>query len=219
MHPVILPDKSEGGLSELTKYILHTCEKHRTENRALAFAFIVSDLNDPQITKILRDNDYINALDVISGKYVTIFYLHDNFLKEHVKKARNSSQIRLELEMHAISGPPNLSPRFIAKNLINDENLPSPSVLFFQVNNGVITDYTIAQLKENEIEKGFNELKKMIKVAVNSLSEVTADNRGNSDELFNLLKSSIKSSIFWRTAKRLYKNLIQLKDFVSFWSI
>nr|WP_295707008.1 hypothetical protein [uncultured Lacinutrix sp.] len=216
MNPIIYPNQTEGDSSKIEEYIFDTCQKHKNEKRALAFAFIISDLDDPQITKILRDEDYVNALHKISGHYLTIFYLNDNYVDKRISKAINSNQIRLELGVQKIDAPSTLTPKFIAKNLINRENLPSPSILFFQVNERIITDYTFAQLSENDIENGFNEMKQIVKTAIESLSQVTEENRDNHNELFSLVKSSIDSSTFWKNAKKSYAKLIKLKDLVSF---
>ena len=46
--------------------IIDICEQHRKEKRALAFAFILYDFENPQIFKILDDRNYWNALNTIS---------------------------------------------------------------------------------------------------------------------------------------------------------
>jgi hypothetical protein len=219
MHQIIYPDL-EGRHSEyLEKYILNICEQHKKEKRALAFAFIVSDLDDPQITKILRDDDYINALHSISGKYLTVFYLNDNYVKKTIEKATVSNIMRIELGMQKINAPQNFSPKYLAQNLLNKKNLPTPSILFFQVKDNLITDYTFAQLRENKIEDGFVEMKEIIKTAINSFNNVLEEYRNNSDELFNLLKQSIKSSEFWKNAHSKFDSLVKIKDFLLFWKI
>jgi len=37
--------------------IIDVCEKHRSDKRALAFAFILYDFGNPQMFKILNDSD------------------------------------------------------------------------------------------------------------------------------------------------------------------
>ena len=56
--------------------IIELCEKHREESRALAFAFLIYDFCNPQTIKVLEDVDYWNALNTISGKYLSIYYIH-----------------------------------------------------------------------------------------------------------------------------------------------
>ena len=69
---------NDGNIQELSsdtfsQSIIDVCEKHRIDSRALAFAFILYDFNNPQIFKILNDRDYWNALHTISGKYLSIY--------------------------------------------------------------------------------------------------------------------------------------------------
>jgi len=73
-----------------------------------------------------------------------------------------------------------------------------------------------AQLRENKIEDGFVEMKEIIKTAINSLNNVLEENGNNSDELFNLLKQSIKSSELWKNAQSKFNSLVKIKDFLLF---
>jgi hypothetical protein len=72
---------NDGMIQELSndafsQSIIDVCEKHRNDKRALAFAFILYDFENPQIFKILNDRNYWNALHIISGKYLSIYYIH-----------------------------------------------------------------------------------------------------------------------------------------------
>ena len=61
---------------EFTGSINDLCEKHKNDNRALAFAFLIYDFENPQIIKVLDDTDYWNALHHTSGKLLSIYYIH-----------------------------------------------------------------------------------------------------------------------------------------------
>lgn len=79
MIPIYLHDKSGHDsyfYDEFESDFLRICETHREEGRALAFAFILYDFTSPQVAKVLRDQDYWNALDQLSGKYLTVFSFH-----------------------------------------------------------------------------------------------------------------------------------------------
>src|SRR5580704_1457649 len=56
--------------------MLEICNEHRKEDRALAFAFILYDFENPHLRKILEDRYYWEALNIISGKYLTVFSIH-----------------------------------------------------------------------------------------------------------------------------------------------
>jgi hypothetical protein len=217
MHPVIYPDNRNDESNKLVDYILQICQEHKAEDRAVAFAFIISDLHNPHVNKILRDVDYMNALHKISGKYLTVFFLNDHYVDKTITTARNSNVMRFELSVEPINAPPNITPKQLANVLIEEEILSSPSILFFQVDNSVVTDFFITKLRENKIEDGFLEIKDIITVAVNSFSDVKQENRKNHNELFSLLKQSIESSEFWKNTKKNYEKLIKIKDFLYSW--
>ncbi|MEZ7499845.1 hypothetical protein QO200_13985 [Flavobacterium sp. Arc3] len=219
MHQIIYPNLEDGHSESLEEYILQICHQHKTENRAMAFAFIVSDLDDPQIIKLLRDKDYLQALNKISSRYLTVFYLNNDYVDETINKAGKSDIIRFEFGIERVDAPGNYSPKYLVQNLLNRENLPSPSILFFQVIDNIITDHTFAQIREDRIEDAFIEMKQIIKTAIESLSTVKDENRENSSELFNLLKLSIESSEYWKNARNNFDKLIKIKDFLLCWKI
>ncbi|MES2477875.1 MAG: hypothetical protein V4561_02225 [Bacteroidota bacterium] len=213
---------SEGqfdGIENLEHYILKKCSEHKAEKRAFAFALIVYDFNDPHISMILENENYFNALDYTSGHFLTVFHIHSEYIKYQSDRAKKSKTMRIELSVEKVNAPANISPKFIGEKLINNNSLPSPSVIFFNTSKYIITDYTIAKLRENEIEKGFNELLSVIKTAVEGLNEIKEENRDNEKEIFNLLKQSIEGSEFWKNAKSGFDKLMKIKDFFLFWKV
>lgn len=206
-------------IESLQKYILEKCAEHKSQKRAFAFALIVYNFDDPHITKILEDEKYFNALDYIAGEYLTVFYLHSEYLQYQSDRAKKRNSVRYEFGLQRLNGPDNLSPKYIGEKLFNQVDLPSPSLIFFNTSENVITDYSIARLRVNEIEKGFNELLKIIKIAVNGLINVKEENRINDKEIFSLLKNSIEGSEFWKNAKSGFDKMMKTKDFISFWKI
>ena len=169
MHPILYPDNRQGDASKLSQYILDICRQHKEEDRALAFAFIVSDLTNPHVNKILRDHDYLNALHNISGKFLTVFFLNDHYVDTTLNKAKVLNLMRIEMSVEPIDAPPNITPKHLANILLNQEILTSPSILFFQVDKSIVTDYFITNLRENKIEEGFLEKKNIINTAVTVL--------------------------------------------------
>ena len=219
MHQIRTADGRFDGIESLEKYIFEKCAEHKAEKRAFAFALIVYDFNNPYITKILEDDKYFNALDYTSGKYLTVFYIHSEYIRYQSERAKTTNKIRLEFGVQKVDGPVDVSPKFLGEKIINTDSLPSPSIIFFNTSDYVITDYTIAKLRENEIEKGFNELLKVIQTAVDSLERVKEENRANEKEIFSLVKQSIEGSEFWKSAKAGYDKMMKLKDFIFFWKV
>ncbi len=150
----------DGHIHELTtedfsKGIIELCEKHRNENRALAFAFLLYDFKNPQIIKVLEDSDYWNALNAISGKYLSIYYIHTkerNFAEDLQasdgieKKGMHPISVGVELDI--------IVP-MLKKYLALDTDVKMPSILFFQVEGKLISDYFLIEISEETIEKSF----------------------------------------------------------------
>ena len=157
---------------EFSQGIIELCEKHRNESRALAFAFLLYDFRNPQIIKVLEDRDYWNALNAISGKYLSIYYIHSkerNFAED--LEASNGVERR---GMHPISGGvaiDNIVP-MLKRYLALETNVKLPSILFFQVEGQLISDYFLIELFEGTIEKSFIELDDYILEAVASLKRI-----------------------------------------------
>lgn len=219
MHQIRTADGRFDGIESLETYIFEKCAEHKAEKRAFAFALIVYDFDNPHITKILEDDKYFIALDYTSGKYLTVFYVHSKYLSYQSERAMNTSKMRFEFGVQKVDGPVDVSPKFLGEKLINSGSLPSPSIIFFNTSDYVITDYTIAKLRENEIEKGFNELIKVLQTAVDGLNRVKEENRTNEKEIFNLIKQSIEASEFWKSTRVGYDKMMKLKDFIFFWKV
>ncbi len=219
MHQIKNSQGKFDGIDCIGEYIVRVGLEHKAEKRALAFAFIVYDFDNPHIEKILTDTSYYNALDYVSGKSITVFYVNSSYLTYQSERAKQSDKMNFEFGVQKIDAPVNVSPKFIAEKLINKDYLPSPSVLFFRISDNSIEEYTIAHLRQNEIEKGFNELLMVIKTAVSSICEVKDEYIDNEKEIFTLLKQSIESSEFWKGAKGGYDKMMRLKDFLLFWKV
>ena len=214
--------KTDGKLDTiecLIDQIENACQKISNEDKSLAFAMLVFDFEDAHIKKILADSDYFNALDQIQGDLLTIFYVNSEYVKHQSGEASNSNVMRVELSLQTISTNSPISPKTIASRLINNENLPSPSLLFFKINRREITDYTIAKLRDNKKEDGFNELIKIISTATSTLSKIDSKNYDNKKEIFELLKNSIDGSETWKNINISFKKILKLKDFILFWKI
>jgi hypothetical protein len=81
---------------------------------------------------------------------------------------------------------------FIKEEFGISENIKHPFILFFQTDGENIIDSFVVKLKQEELEKAFLELKRLIKNAVNSLIKVTPENYENHKELFNLIRTGVQ---------------------------
>ena len=188
MNPITSYVEGINSAEDLQKYILETCENHRKDGRAVAFAFIVFNFSNPAISKVLKDIDYWNALNEISGKYLTVFYL--NYIED---KYENNTQGHIGL-MNAIDikgSFGHMQKESVSRILNLAKNPNTPFVFFFQTEGKIISDSFVVSLKSDKVEDSFLELNQHIKNAVDSLKFVASENYQNSSEIFNLIKNGV----------------------------
>jgi hypothetical protein len=185
--------------NELQDKILEICKRYHSENRALAFAFIFFDFNNPSISEVLSNFKYWKALDTISGKYLTVF--HFNYAEEYFAEDLKRFEGIERRQMHNFGTDPAILSGI--KNFIElDQNIKIPSILFFQTDGKKILDYFIIELKEERIEESFLEIRDYIKSAVDSLSGVQDEYKDNRQPIFNLIKSRVTSTQMKKNFKK-----------------
>lgn len=194
---------NDGAIQELSndafaQSIIDICENHRNDKRALAFAFILYDFENAQIFKILNDRNYWSALHTISGKYLSIYYIpsSESTFGEDLDAVSDREKRGL-YQIDGNNGVSNIQP-MLKKYLELDENVKNPSILFFQVEGNMISDYFLIELLEERIEDSFIELKEYVSSAVDRLKMIDPENYGNFQPIFESLKQGVKSKKFRR---------------------
>lgn len=116
------------------------CAEHLAKGRAKSFALIIYDFTDQGIRKILKDQGVFTQLDRLSGKELSVFYLH----------SRRNTTINT------------FNAHFLTALGIEGRAM-LPCVVFFRVHEGAIEDVQIAQLENADLIHGFFELYGVIK--------------------------------------------------------
>jgi hypothetical protein len=113
------------------------CQQHVNEKRAHAFAFIFYDFSDKTIRKILKSQGGFTNLDRLSGRNLSIFYLHSD--NEALNKHFNATFKHV----------------FEIK-----ESVELPFVLFLKFDGeiNIIKDLKIVELEQENPIFAFNEL-------------------------------------------------------------
>ena len=111
------------------------CAEHLAKGRAKSFAFIFYDFTDQAIRKILKNQGVFAQLDRLSGKELSVFYLHAG-----TKAAVEAFNAHF----------------FSALGIKGRAELPC--VVFFRVQKGAVEDVEIAQLESADLVHGFHEL-------------------------------------------------------------
>jgi hypothetical protein len=210
MVPIVMKSNKEFDQESFRDYIINICKDHQKKNKALAFAFLVYDFEDHTILEILKKKEYWTALDKISGQFLSVFYLNsnDSYFKRRQReiymeeKREQQSPIIPGLTQFLVpiklrSTPLDQTIEFLRKEFRIEENISHPFVIFFQTDGESIIDYFVVVLKQEQLEKAFLELKRQIKNAVNSISEVTSDNFENHQEIFDLIRNGVEGGNLW----------------------
>ncbi|MBU1417367.1 MAG: hypothetical protein KKI15_02660 [Proteobacteria bacterium] len=210
-------EKVFGDEDEFKDYLLNTCINHKASGRALAFAFIVYDLNNPQISKVLKDQDYWDALNNLSGKYLSVFYFDKpKTRRRNYSPCRNSNMFEYMTSCGTVSTPQTVN-EFIRKTFNVQNSLREPFVIFFQTEEDTIIQSFIVELQKEKIESAFLELKKHIENAVESVENVDPQNFGNNETIYSLIENSAQNGQFIRFVKsKLYKPISIITTVGSF---
>jgi len=120
--------KKGDSFAQFRNEFMDICASHHKNARALAFAFILYDFEHPQIVKVLEDQHYWNALNKISGKYLTVFSFRLNSF-----------------------GTFDDSRAFIKEQFGVDLPEANPSILFFQVSDKQISDSFMVEIKADMV--------------------------------------------------------------------
>ena len=195
---------------------LQICNEHKEENKALAFAFILYDFENPQISKVLKDTDYWLSLNEISGKYLTVFSFHYKPKVRYRRRAGSSDRNVFEyLTIASTFNNPSADTNTLIEKYFGSIETKYPSVMFFQVDGESVIDSTLIELDENHIEASFLELKGYITTAVEALKMITNENKQNHKEIFQQVAGNVKSLRTAIVAKRIAKKLTSITELAS----
>ena len=91
-----------------------------------------------------------------------------------------------------------------------------PALLFFQVADSELVGSYMVGLSSRTVEDAFNEITSVLEIAVNSISGVTEENRGNAQEIFALIKDRLLAKRIRVRFYRMVRSLTSLKELLSF---
>lgn len=195
---------------------LNICERHREDKRALAFAFILYDFSHPHITKALEDQDYWNALDKISGEYLSVFSFHTREKRKRVSRNKSTKRSDVMSWMNPVDVEELTNGKSLLEKYFDlEQPIRLPAILFFQVSNSEITDTHLVQLTKEKIEDSFLEIKEIISTAAESVSEIKDGNNRNDRVIFSLIENSLKDRGFILLVKSAIKKISPLKEIIS----
>jgi hypothetical protein len=216
MYPIFINRNTQGlDFNEFIDTFFEICKNHQLDGRASAFAFIIYDFNNPHLYKILTDKDYWESLNRLSGNYLTIFSLFEQETKNKIDSNVYPKFIKLKFEAVKVETKKDISLSYkqIIETFFGSIEFKTPSILFFQVKDEIITDHFFVGLKENKIEEGFLELQQFVKESVKSIQQISPDNKENYSEIFKMLEISVNSAVWWKKAAKTTKTIVEIKKF------
>jgi hypothetical protein len=225
MESIIIKGNRKFGVDSFSNYLIQTCRQHKSKRQALAFAFIVYDFDNHTIIDILEKKNYWSTLDKISSKVLSVFYINsrDSYYKKRQEEiyqdellqeddSSDEKYISLLVPIKIEPTPTDNAISFIKSEFELDENIKTPFVLFFQIDNdNKISDSFIVGLKQDKLEDAFLELRDIIKNAVESLDKVLPENYKNHQEIFNLIKEGVNSGQFYDFVSKKVKPMLSIE--------
>lgn len=133
------------------------CFEHIKNKRAKAFAILFYDFQNDNFKKLLKQNNVFTELDRLSGKDLSVFYLHSSSKEEKIDEFNTIFQEVFDVK----------------------EKLELPFVLFLKFDPAIneITDLRAVVLEKHDIILSFNELYKTLGDYIGELNK-----EGNTDE-------------------------------------
>jgi len=174
MIPIFEQGKSKGIGHSYDSFIMRfreICREHVAHKRAKAFAFIFYDFQDKAIKNILKSQGGFAQLDRLSGRDLSIFYLHSE--NRQLLKSFNS----------------------MFKDVFDiNETVQLPFVLFLKFDNEIneITDFKLVILEQTNYLFSFKELYDTIQSYVDQLKDSAPKINTITNRVINLLDKGKK---------------------------
>lgn len=164
------------------------CDNLQKQNNILTFGFIIYDETTPQYRKLLRDKDYWEALDRISGDKLMVFALSDKV--DSMWEGNNTFELMTAFSPSRSSKTKSYS--HLLSEVFDDQALlVYPSVLFFQVFAGEIYKYRLVPLRRGTVEESFSAVQKLFESIAKVLDGIASENYNNYREIFELVKDDL----------------------------
>ena len=163
----------------------------------------------PHIIKLLKDDDYWDALDEISGKKWAIFSI-----KPLVRKLkRDPFQSNIISNMIPIYEEP-----FMNKKLLRDFNIQDTSSLpmllvFWKKENGH-TDQITYSLSGDSVETLYKDLNRIVSAITETIERITPENMTETARIFQEVLGTVKYKATWRTIAKSINILERLKSWM-----
>lgn len=211
------------------KQFIEECKLARNEGKFLTCAFIGYDYTNPGIIKMLKDQEYWNGLDELTGDKIALFYLdsikhqrskYNMGSNPKVQKKTKFSKLKKLNKLIVLQLPSKESPSTVNKCLLeklgyNKYTEPNiPFILFVRVKDDEIIDRVFIDVeynKETEID-AYTEFAKAIKDILNQICRMNHINNPGDEALFDIIKKTIVGSKRMKVIKRITQKVLWIKN-------
>src|SRR5688572_4767631 len=139
------PARAQGyQFKDFQSTVLRICDEHQRERRACAFAFILHDSTQPEVSRALQDREYWTSLNAISGHDLTVFAVH-------VMHLRDAGQLDIE-EYASKASQIGARTRTVLQVTFGLEDVTFPALLFFQVEDGAVLGTRLVSLRAKTMD-------------------------------------------------------------------
>lgn len=212
MNPVFLNSREQFGFNELYQNLIQICNQHKTDKRALAFAFILYDFTNEAIREVFQSEEKWMALHELSGKYLTVFSIHSKPRQRVRVKSSGPPMIKYLTSISSYQSPAE-SEKLLLDAYFNKE-VKFPALLFFQVDEENVIDSVIIELNEKGAENIYYEMKEYIASAVAALKKIDPSITNNQKEIFRELFGNVNQTQLKRGLKAKFPIVTSLAKFI-----
>lgn len=185
------------------------------------YGFIMYTQRHSYIIKVLRDDDFWNELDEISGGNWPIFSVRPRKEIQYSRVCNNglgnlsSTRDTPLYQMMTVTGSePNYNREFL-KLFSLDELIDLPCFVTFIWRNEHEIEQVIWKLSNKNEEEAFDSIREVVEIISRTESEILPEYKKN-NEVFRNVKSAIEATIFRQKIIRSTNIIKNLKEYFSF---
>lgn len=203
------------------KYGIEDIKQVCDNSTSKIYSFIMYTQRHSYIIKVLRDDDFWNELDEISGANWPIFSVKPRKEVQYSRVCNNglgnlsSTRDTPLYQMMTITGSePNYNREFL-KLFSLDELNDLPCFVTFIWRNEHEIEQVIWKLSNKNEEEAFDSIREVVEIISRTESEILPEYKKN-NEVFRNVKSAIEATIFKQKIIRSRNIIKNLKEYFSF---
>lgn len=157
------------------------------QSEIIIFGLVLYDESTPFVRKILRDTDFIQALNAKSGKKFAVFALQDA-----LTLAAEQHELFYLVDTDQDNSLKNQYSLLLKDLFHKTIEVTYPCLLVFQIFEDKLSDYLIVPFQVKNANDAYNKLSDLLSFIALSVSQVKKEYYDNKLEIFNIVKSALQ---------------------------